>query len=70
MFEGEIYVYFYAKTKLNIFQEFADLYTFLSSTFDKIYRLSDTSQGPISNDTVLVVDPNTGKIIYSWGSNR
>lgn len=39
-------------------------------TFDRHYHLSDTSEGPIPNDTVLVVDPSSGKIIYSWGANR
>ena len=41
-----------------------------SQTFDKNYHLSDTSQGPIPNDTVLVVDTNSGKVLYSWGANR
>ncbi|XP_054707055.1 peptidyl-glycine alpha-amidating monooxygenase B-like [Uloborus diversus] len=41
-----------------------------SQTFDRNFRLTDTSTGPIQNDTVIVVDPKTSKLIYSWGSNR
>ncbi|GBN83419.1 Peptidyl-alpha-hydroxyglycine alpha-amidating lyase 1, partial [Araneus ventricosus] len=39
-------------------------------TFDRTYRLVDTEQGPIPNDTVLVIDTSNGKILYSWGANR
>ncbi|CAL1299066.1 unnamed protein product [Larinioides sclopetarius] len=39
-------------------------------TFDRTYRLVDTEQGPIPNDTVLVINTSNGKILYSWGANR
>ncbi|GFW49162.1 peptidylglycine alpha-amidating monooxygenase, partial [Trichonephila clavipes] len=39
-------------------------------TFDRTYRLKDTEQGPIPNDTVLVIDTSNGKILYSWGANK
>ncbi|XP_035221503.1 peptidyl-alpha-hydroxyglycine alpha-amidating lyase 2-like [Stegodyphus dumicola] len=41
-----------------------------AQTFDRSYRLTDTEQGPIQNDTIVVVDPNNGKVLYSWGAGR
>nr|XP_042905487.1 peptidyl-glycine alpha-amidating monooxygenase A [Parasteatoda tepidariorum] len=40
-----------------------------AQTFDLSFRLRDILQGAIPNDTVVVIDPSNGKVLYSWGYN-
>ena len=40
------------------------------STFDMNNVYNKRGGQPIANDTVLCLDPNTGKVMKSWGKNR
>ncbi|CAG2183915.1 unnamed protein product, partial [Oppiella nova] len=40
------------------------------NTFDMNNVFSGRNGPPIQNDTILVLDPNDGKVIKSWGGKR
>lgn len=47
---------------------FDSIYFIISSTFNESNVYQNLDKGPIIEDTILVLEPQTGSVLHSWGA--